>query len=119
MWCNIPVKDVKKVNTVIGIGTTIHKFVDANVKYVFLPFIHYHLPTTDVRLFYPQTYHHTHGVNNTIKILNVKMVPKNHNIVIKDIFSFLGVSFCVTWNAFNYIEIKKQKHRGTVKQAFY
>ena len=33
---NTPVKDVTKVNTVIGIGTTIHKFVDANRKYVFL-----------------------------------------------------------------------------------
>ena len=34
--CNTPLKDVTKDNTVIGIGTTIHKFVDANEKYVFL-----------------------------------------------------------------------------------
>ena len=51
--CNIPVKDVTKVNTVIGIGLTIHKFADTNVKYVFLPCISYHLPTTDVKLLYP------------------------------------------------------------------
>ena len=49
--CSIPVKDIKKVNTFIGIGTTIHRFVDANGKYVFLPCISYHLPTTDVQLY--------------------------------------------------------------------
>ena len=49
--CNIPVKDVTKVNTVIGIGTTIYNFVDANGKYLFLPCIFYHLPTTDVQLY--------------------------------------------------------------------
>ena len=35
--CNTPLKDATKDNTVIGIGITIHKFVDANGKYVFLP----------------------------------------------------------------------------------
>ena len=65
--CNTPVKDVTKFNTAIGIGTTIHKFVDANGKYVFLPCISYHLPTTDVRLFSPQTYHQLHGTHSIIK----------------------------------------------------
>ena len=45
---NTPVKDVTKVNTVIGIGKKNCKFVDANGKDVFLPCISYHLPTTDV-----------------------------------------------------------------------
>ena len=80
--CNTPVKDVKKLNTVSGIGTTIHKFVDANGKYVFLPCVSYHLPTTDVRLFSPQTSHQLHGAHSIIKGLNVQMVLKNHNIVI-------------------------------------
>ena len=35
--CNTPVKDFTYDNTVIGIGTTIHKFVDENGKDVFLP----------------------------------------------------------------------------------
>ena len=48
MRFNIPAKDVKKVNTVIGIGATINKFVNANGKYVYFPCIYYHLPTTDV-----------------------------------------------------------------------
>ena len=34
--CNITVKEVAKFNTVIGIGTAIHKFVSANGKYVLL-----------------------------------------------------------------------------------
>jgi len=28
--CEIPVRDVTKVNTVVGIGTTLHKFTDIN-----------------------------------------------------------------------------------------
>ncbi len=27
--CSIPVQDISKVNEIIGIGTTIHKFVDS------------------------------------------------------------------------------------------
>ena len=32
--CNIPVRDVKKVNRVIGIRTNIHKFIERNGKYI-------------------------------------------------------------------------------------
>ena len=53
-------KEVTKVNTAIGIGTTIHKFVDTNVKYVFLPCISYYLPTTYMQLFSPKNYHQIH-----------------------------------------------------------
>ena len=80
--CDTPVKDVTKFNTVIGIGTKIHKFVDANVKDVLLPFFYYHLPTTDVQLFSPQNYHQLHGAHSIVKGFNVKMLLKNHNIVI-------------------------------------
>ena len=40
-------------------------------------------------------------------------------LVETDIFCHLGVSFCIAWNSFNFIEIKKQEHRGTVQQDFY
>ena len=59
--CKIPVRDVTKVNTVIGIGTTLHKFTDINGNPVYLPCVSYHLPETDVRLLSPQTYHQMHG----------------------------------------------------------
>ena len=64
--CNIPVNDVTKVNTVIGIGTTLHRFVDENNQEVFLPCVSYHLPATDIRLFSPQTYHQIYGGNSTV-----------------------------------------------------
>ncbi len=58
---DIPVRDVTKVNQVVGIGTTIHKFTDVNGNPVYLPCVSYHLPKTDVCLFSPQTYHQMHG----------------------------------------------------------
>ena len=51
--CDIDVRDVTKVNKVIGIGTTLHKFVDDAGNDVYLPCVSYHLPSTDVRLFSP------------------------------------------------------------------
>ena len=74
-------KDVTKFNTVIGFGTTIHNFVDANGKYVFLPFVYYHLPTTAVQLLSPQNYHQLHIAHYIIKVFSVKIALKNHNII--------------------------------------
>jgi hypothetical protein len=59
--CDIPVRDVTKVNKVSGIGTAIQKFMDINGNPVFLHCVSYHLPQTDIRLFSPQTYHQMHG----------------------------------------------------------
>jgi hypothetical protein len=42
--CEIPVRDVTKVNTVVGIVTTLHKFTDINGNPVYLPCVSYHLP---------------------------------------------------------------------------
>jgi hypothetical protein len=49
--CDIPVQDVIKVNKVIEIGTTLHKFTDTDGKPVFLPCVTYHLPQTENCLF--------------------------------------------------------------------
>ena len=50
---------------VAGIGTTLHKFkVDGNQ--IFLPCLSYHLPTADVRLFSPQTYHTIYGGHSVV-----------------------------------------------------
>jgi hypothetical protein len=59
--CDIPVRDVTKVNKVIGIGTTLHKFTDTDGKPVFIPCVSYHLPQTDIHPFSPQTYYQMHG----------------------------------------------------------
>ncbi len=64
--CKIDVCDITKVNKVVGIGTTLHKFVDNNGNHVYLPCVSYHLPTTDVRLFSPQIYHQLHGGHSVV-----------------------------------------------------
>ena len=38
---DISVKDVTKINRAIGIGTTLHKFINSNGKEVFLPCVSY------------------------------------------------------------------------------
>jgi hypothetical protein len=63
--CKITVRDIARENTVIGVGTTLHKFkIDGND--VFLPCLSYHLPTAEVRLFSPQTYHTLYGGHSTV-----------------------------------------------------
>ena len=78
--CDIPVRDVTKVNKVIGIGTTIHKFTDINGNPVFLPCVSYHLPQTDVRLFSPQTYHQMHGDYSEFYGQSIKMKLRTSSI---------------------------------------
>ena len=74
--CEIPVRDVTKVNTVVGIGTTLHKFTDNNGNPVYLPCVLYHLPETDVRLFSPQTYHQMHGGYSEVHSDCIRMLLK-------------------------------------------
>ena len=79
MKCDIPVKDVTKINWVIGIGTTLHCFVDINGEELFIPCISYHLKQTDVRLFSPQTYHQLHGGHSVVVGNQVTMRMTNHS----------------------------------------
>ena len=81
--CKIQVRDVTKSNTVIGIGTTLHKFKDSNGKDVFLPFVSYHLTSTDVQLFSPQTYHQMHGGKSVMDGEHVSMRLPGHTIDIE------------------------------------
>ena len=56
MECQIPVNDIARTNMVVGIGTTLHKF-NVDDDPVYLPCLAYHLPSAEIRLFSPQTYH--------------------------------------------------------------
>ena len=80
--CDIPVRDVTKVNKVIGIGTTLHKFTDTDGKPVFIPCVSYHLPQTDVRLFSPQTYHQMHGGYSEVYAESIQMKLRTSTISI-------------------------------------
>ncbi len=64
--CEIDVRDITKVNKVVGIGTTLHKFEDNNGNHVCFPCVSYHLPSTDVRLFSPQIYYQLHGGHSVV-----------------------------------------------------
>jgi len=55
--CDIPVKDISKVNQVRCIGTMMYKFVAINGDLLYLPGLAYHLDTADICLFSPQNYH--------------------------------------------------------------
>jgi hypothetical protein len=80
--CTIPVRDVTKVNTVIGIGTTLHKFTNTKGLPVYLPCVSYHLPKTDVRLFSPHVYHQMHGGYSEVHGYCIKMLLKTSEIQI-------------------------------------
>ena len=101
-------KDVTKVNTAIGIGTTINNFVDANGKDVFLTCIYYHLPTTDVRLSSQQNYHPLHSLQSIIKEFNVQMILKNHNIFIP--INRQEANLTIIYNL--YVTSAQNKHHG-------
>jgi hypothetical protein len=79
---DIPVWDVTKVNKVIGIGTTIHKFTNTDGKPVFLPCVSHHRPQTDVCLFSPQTYHQMHGGYFNVYDQSIQMKLCTSNVYI-------------------------------------
>ena len=106
--CDIQVKDVTKVNTVIGIGTTINKFRDANGQDVFLPCVSYHLTTTDVRLFSPQTYHQLHGGKSVVDANEVTMHLEGHKVVIP--IDRNGINLPVVGDS--YVSSKEKKRMG-------
>ena len=54
--CNITVNDITCSNTVIGIGTTLHKFQVDGEDY-FFPCVSYYPPSAEICLFGPKTYH--------------------------------------------------------------
>ena len=65
MECKIPVNDIARTNMVIGIGTTLHK-VWVNGEAIYLPCLPYHLPSAEVQLFSPQTYHKLYGGHSSV-----------------------------------------------------
>ena len=82
--CHIPVKDISKTNYVVGIGTTLHKFM-VDGEAFWLPCLSYHLPTADVRLFSPQTFHTLYGGSSTVEGDRVNMrVAKPVNMGVLD-----------------------------------
>ena len=55
------IKDISKVNKVLGIGTVMWKLKSRKGDEVFIPCVAYHMPECDIRLMSPQCYFQTHG----------------------------------------------------------
>ena len=45
---DIDVKDISKLNKVIGFGTKLHKFNATNCDLLYVPVLFYHLPSADI-----------------------------------------------------------------------
>ena len=108
--CNIDVCDVTKVNKVIGIGTTLHKFVYGVGKKVYLLCVSYHLPSTDVQLFSPQVYHQIYGGHSIVNGDEVimRICYDNDLINIAILIDEGGTNFPIVRNSFVSKKIKKK-----------
>lgn len=78
----LPVKDVMKVNKVIGVGTALFKFKNSQNETIYLPCIAYHLPTANICLFSLQTYHQMHGGHSFVNADQVVMHLNHQRIII-------------------------------------
>ena len=77
---DIPLREITKVNQVIGIVTTTHKYVDVNGTTCYLPCVSYHIPSINVQIYSLQTYHQMHGGYSTVYGHHVMIHLKDHNI---------------------------------------
>ena len=116
--CDIDVHDVTKVNKVIGIGTTLHKFVDVAGNNVYLPCVSYHLPSTNIRLFSPQVYHQIYGGHSVVNGNEVVMrvCEEGCPITIAIPVDRDGTNLPVVRNSFMSEKIKK-KHAYRFRSA--
>ena len=78
--CQIQVRDISKSNTVVGIGTTLHRFTSSTGEPFWLPCLSYHLPSSEVRLFSPQTYHTIYGGKSCVEGDHVDIFLDKHTI---------------------------------------
>jgi hypothetical protein len=119
--CDIDVRDVTKINKVVGIGTTLHKFVDNVGNKVYLPCVSYHLPSTDVRLFSPQVCHQLHGGHSVVTADDVTMNIRGGNskpITITIPIDRDGTNLPVVRNSFVSEKVKRKhasKFRSSLK----
>jgi hypothetical protein len=116
--CEIDVRDITKVNKVVGIGTTLHRFVDTNGNDVYLPCVSYHLPLTDVRLFSPQIYHQLHGGHSVVNGDEVEMKIRKEVAAISIPIDRNSTNLPIMYNYFVSENIKK-KHASKFRSALH
>jgi hypothetical protein len=116
--CEIDVRDITKVNKVVGIGTTLHKFVDNNGNHVYLPCVSYHLPTTDVRLFSPQIYHQLHGGHSVVNSNEVVMKFRKEGALISIHIDRNTTNLPIVHNSFMSKKVKRE-HASKFRSALH
>jgi len=116
--CEIDVRDITKVNKVVGIGTTLHKFVDNNGNHVYLPCVSYHLPTRDVRLFSPQIYHQLHGGHSVVNGNEVVMKFCKEGALISIPIDRNATNLPVVHNSFVSEKVKRE-HASKFRSALH
>jgi len=116
--CEIDVRDITKVNKVVGIGTTLHKFVDNNGNHVYLPCVSYHLPTMDVRLFSPQIYHQLHGGHSVVNSDEVVMKFRKEGASISIPIDRDATNLPVVHNSFVSEKVKRE-HASKFRSALH
>ena len=79
--CQIPVKDISHTNMVIDMNTILHKF-EVNGKPIWMPCLSYHLPSADICLFSPHTYHTLYNGHSIVLAHHVEMFVGEHCILI-------------------------------------
>ncbi len=116
--CEIDVCNITKANKVVGIGTTLHKFMDNNGNHVYLPCVSYHLPTTDVRLFSPQIYHQLHGDHSVVNGNEVEMKFCKEGVLISIHIDRNTTNLPVVNNSFMSEKVKRE-HASKFWSAFH
>jgi hypothetical protein len=116
--CDIDVRDVTKVNKVIGVGITLHKFVNIAGNYVYLQCVSYHFPSTGIRLFSQQVYHQIYGGHSMVNGDEVVMrvCEEGRPITIAIPIDRDGTNLPVVRNSFVSKKIKK-KHAHRFRSA--
>ena len=110
--------EITKVNKVVGIGTTLHRFVDTNGNDVYLPCVSYHLPLTDVCLFSPQIYHQLHGGHSVVNGDEVEMKFCKEGAAISIPINRNSTNLPIVYNSCVPENIKK-KHASKFRSALH
>ncbi len=86
--CSIPVRNISKVDELIGIGTTFHKFVDTKGQFVYLPQVADDFLSSEVHLFSPQVFHQNCGGKGIIfgDLADIHLTNQNCIDITIDIF---------------------------------
>jgi hypothetical protein len=105
------------VTVAVAVAMSLAVAVAVVWKDVYLPCVSYHLPTTDVRLFLPQTYHQLHGGSSTIDGANVCMRLRGRRPNITIPIACGGTILPCVYNSFVSEKVKREYASKNLQSA--